>query len=327
MRPCPACPDVLIADWMLKDHIHGLHVADAFKAVNPDLHTILITGFPSRDLLAESDRFGVLQLLEKPFDLTDLREAVDRALHNGPATSHRGRPIAVIALDDKGFIRFASPRARELFELTSGGSAARHLSDVFDGDVLLDAGGMDSDWRALEPRGLPDVKWLFRARQRENDNGWLAVICPEHEQSRTTDPRVRILLDHRSRSSPILPDHGPVVVIERDGTVRRLLVSQVERIGAPLLSDDDLAVALKLLGAEPRAGTVLIDLRSRRRCHDGVGGRSEEGSSRSDGDRHGRSGQRGGSARAGCCQGASQAVAHHGSARRDVVFRLRDEPL
>ena len=35
-------PDVLIADWMLKDHIHGLHVSEVFRALNPELSTILI---------------------------------------------------------------------------------------------------------------------------------------------------------------------------------------------------------------------------------------------------------------------------------------------
>ncbi len=56
-----------------------------------------------------------------------------------------------------------------------------------------------------------------------------------------------------------LKDHGPVVVIERDGAVRRLLVSQVERVGAICYPSDDLSSALRLLDAEPRALTVLVD--------------------------------------------------------------------
>ena len=73
-------PDVLIADWMLKDHIHGLHVSEVFRALHPGLNTILITGFPSQDLLEESDRCGVSRLLEKPFDLQELQDAVRFAL-------------------------------------------------------------------------------------------------------------------------------------------------------------------------------------------------------------------------------------------------------
>jgi len=254
-----ASPDVLVADWMLKDHLHGLHVAEAFKAVNPSLNTILITGFPSQDLLAESDKLGVLQLLEKPFDLADLREAVRRAVESEPHGNGRGGPVAVVDLDAKGFIRFASRRARELFGRTPAGSEAAHLKDVLGDDIVEALAGSEPDWLALDPVGKSQEKWLVRTRRRAIDGGWLVVIFPESEQARTTDPRVRILLEHRSRPSPILPDHGPVIVIERDGAVRRLLVSQIERIGALCYPSDDLAAALKLLDAEPRVRTVLID--------------------------------------------------------------------
>lgn len=39
----------------------------------------MISGFPSKDLLSESDRCGVLQLLEKPFALEELKSAVTNA--------------------------------------------------------------------------------------------------------------------------------------------------------------------------------------------------------------------------------------------------------
>jgi DNA-binding NtrC family response regulator len=254
-----ACPDVLIADWMLKDHLHGLHVAEAFKAVNPALHTILITGFPTQDLLAESDKAGVLQLLEKPFDLADLGEAVSRAQRTGPQGNGRGRPVAVLDLDDKGFIRFASERARELFAAAGAGAEIAHLQELLGDDVADALARAEADWLPISPLGEGRDKWLLRTRRRSVDGGWLVVIFPEAERARTTDPRVRILLEHRSRPSPILPDHGPVVVIERDGAVRRLLVSQIERIGALCYPTDDLAAAIKLLAAEPRVRTVLID--------------------------------------------------------------------
>lgn len=34
-----AKPDVLVTDWMLKNHIHGLHVAEALKAVHSAVTT------------------------------------------------------------------------------------------------------------------------------------------------------------------------------------------------------------------------------------------------------------------------------------------------
>lgn len=71
---------------------------------------------------------------------------------------------------------------------------------------------------------------------------------------------MRILLDERGGSlKRTLVDRGPVVVIERDGVVRRLLVAQIERAGALCYASDDLKSALRLLAAEPRVHSVMID--------------------------------------------------------------------
>jgi DNA-binding NtrC family response regulator len=253
-----ACPDVLITDWMLKNHIHGLHVSEALKAVNPTLHTILITGFPSRDLLAESDRCGVLQLLEKPFDLQALHDALTHALDSEVQIGRRSS-IAVVETERDGSIRFVSDRARQLCSQTPAGSNPEQLHDLFTRESLGRIEAAGSEWTSVQPVGAPGLRWLVRSRGRANGGGLLLVLCSEEEQARVSDPRVRILLDHRSRSKPLLPDNGPVVVIERDGVVRRLLVSQIERIGALCYPADDIEAALKLLSAEPRARTVLLD--------------------------------------------------------------------
>ncbi len=255
-----ACPEVLVTDWMLKNHIHGLHVAEALKAVNPALHTILITGFPSKDLLSESDRCGVLQLLEKPFDLRELQAAVLRASET-KLKPGRAQPIAVVEADLDGTIRFVSQRAREIFPQDASDEPTASLQELLGVGVLDDLEAALSDWVPCEPitSGATSDRWMIRARSSGNGRGWLIVILPEDEKARTADPRVRILLDHRSRPKPILADQGPVVVIERDGAVRRLLVSQIERIGTLCYPAEDLPAALKLIEAEPRVSNVLLD--------------------------------------------------------------------
>jgi CheY-like chemotaxis protein len=205
----------------------------------------------------------VLQLLEKPFDLGELRQAVHSAVsaERRPATA---RPLAVVELDLEGKLHFVSERARELFAQTAGGSDASQLQDVLGREVISQLHTALDDWvgcatlPAVEGDDEPE-RWLVRARLLNDRAGFLVVLLCDDERPLTNDPRVRILLDHRSRSKPILPDHGPVVVIERDGAVRRLLVSQIERIGTLCYPTDDLDSALKLLVAEPRVATVLID--------------------------------------------------------------------
>jgi DNA-binding NtrC family response regulator len=257
-RAISARPDVLVTDWMLQNHIHGLQVSETFKAVNPTLHTILITGFPSQDLVAESNRSGVFQLLEKPFGLDVLRDAVSRAV-KAERSPGRGRPIAVIGVDREGNIEFASDRALELFDQSGAGRGATHLQGLFSQEALDQIESALSDWVSVTPVGAKASRWLVRARPSADMNGYLMVICTEDEKVGINDPRISVLLNYWSRSKPILPDRGPVVVIEKDGAVRRLLVSQIERIGSLCYPTDDLDAALRLLSAEPRAVTVLLD--------------------------------------------------------------------
>ncbi len=253
-------PDVLIADWMLKNHIHGLHVSEVFRALHPRLNTILITGFPSRDLLEESVRCGVSSLLEKPFDLKDLHDAVDGALSGSSTGDSLGPPIAAIAVGTGGRLEFASQRAQELFAAAKISNDVQHVAEIIGGDPLGLLAASEEDWVEVQPFAAGEDSWLMRSRRRPGNVGWLAVFCPREEEQRRSDPRVRILLDVRSEmTARSLENHGPVVVIERDGVVRRLLVSQIERVGAICYPSDDLPSALRLLSAEPRAQTVLVD--------------------------------------------------------------------
>ena len=40
-------PQVILADWMLKDHVHGLQVAETLREHRPELQILLMTGFPA----------------------------------------------------------------------------------------------------------------------------------------------------------------------------------------------------------------------------------------------------------------------------------------
>jgi DNA-binding NtrC family response regulator len=71
-------PDVVIADWMLKDDVNGLELADRLREANPELRVVLITGFPAASLKPDEARGGHLELLEKPFRMEALLDAVRR---------------------------------------------------------------------------------------------------------------------------------------------------------------------------------------------------------------------------------------------------------
>lgn len=76
-------PDVLIADWMLRGQVDGLHVANTMRAIYPALQTILITGYPSSELRARAKASRVFSFIEKPFSLTEVAGEVRRAVSAG----------------------------------------------------------------------------------------------------------------------------------------------------------------------------------------------------------------------------------------------------
>ena len=73
-------PQVLIADSLLRNEDSGLRVADALRADDPALQTIVITGFSSQSLGVRLEQARVFRCVEKPFGLDDLVGCVRDAL-------------------------------------------------------------------------------------------------------------------------------------------------------------------------------------------------------------------------------------------------------
>jgi CheY-like chemotaxis protein len=72
-------PDVLVADWMLRNDMNGLDASRILSEANPDLQTIVISGYPSAELEEQIDRQPSTQFLTKPFRPEELLQALDRA--------------------------------------------------------------------------------------------------------------------------------------------------------------------------------------------------------------------------------------------------------
>lgn len=90
-------PDVLIVDWMLRDPLNGLDLAKLLHARFPRLAIILITGYPSTRLREEiGERSWPVRVIEKPFELDELRETLRWALavKNGVDESNETPDVA-----------------------------------------------------------------------------------------------------------------------------------------------------------------------------------------------------------------------------------------
>ena len=73
-------PDLLIVDFLLKDEYYGLQVAEAMRELAPELRIIVITGYPSESLRRDALDARVFRVIEKPFHMVDLADAVRDAV-------------------------------------------------------------------------------------------------------------------------------------------------------------------------------------------------------------------------------------------------------
>jgi DNA-binding response OmpR family regulator len=72
-------PDVVVSDVRLP-YFTGLEILESLQVSARRIPVILITGFPDGDTYAQAAQLGADCVLEKPFDLGELRAAVHLAL-------------------------------------------------------------------------------------------------------------------------------------------------------------------------------------------------------------------------------------------------------
>lgn len=251
-------PQVLVVDWMLRDQMHGLHVAAALRAVHPLMQTILITGFASRDLHAAAENNEVFAFLEKPFDLQAFRDCVRSAMRT-PA----GRPplatLAVIEVDAAGAIRQANSRARELFSEAGRGDDVGRLSDLFETDVFHDPDLAADRWVSVTPRSGKLLTWNLRTQPADAEGSRLVVL------QRSSDPQylhqrlIELLLGLETSRPMSWPHSGRVLVVDGDAVARRMAVSMLEAAGAGCYAVATHEEALRLFDSDQDIQFVVLD--------------------------------------------------------------------
>jgi DNA-binding response OmpR family regulator len=72
-------PDLIVSDIRLP-YFTGLEILESLQIAARRIPVILITGFPDHDTYAQAAQLGAECVLEKPFDLGELRAAIHLAL-------------------------------------------------------------------------------------------------------------------------------------------------------------------------------------------------------------------------------------------------------
>lgn len=251
-------PNVLVADWMLQGNIHGLHVAEVLRAVCPDVRTILITGYATRDLKEHAGRAEVCEFIEKPFRLAQICEAVDHAA-NAPKSRAETLPIGLVEVDEDGCITYANAVARDLFAHTGGGSTPKHLKDLFPPDREVELDKTETRWVDLRPVGDEGVEWHARSRRWEQPKGRLYVLIPHEARHHRHHPIVRMLLGLAETGVTTWPFEGRALIIDHTPLVRRAVAYSLEGAGCLCHTAETLEAATPLLERDPGVQVVLLD--------------------------------------------------------------------
>lgn len=72
-------PDLMLLDMKIPG-MDGLDILKHVKKMDPDIKVIMMTAYGELDLIKEAIDYGALTHFTKPFDIDELRDAVNRQL-------------------------------------------------------------------------------------------------------------------------------------------------------------------------------------------------------------------------------------------------------
>src|SRR5574338_1140394 len=72
--------DLLVSDINLNDRRTGLDLLKTFRAENPTGQVVLISGFGTLETAIEAVRAGAFDYISKPFNMSEVKATVERAL-------------------------------------------------------------------------------------------------------------------------------------------------------------------------------------------------------------------------------------------------------
>lgn len=72
--------DIIIVDLTIKDGMGGIETLEALRKINPHLKSVLISGYVSDPVVINFRDYGFSEVLNKPFEIDQLREILTRLL-------------------------------------------------------------------------------------------------------------------------------------------------------------------------------------------------------------------------------------------------------
>ncbi len=245
-------PDVVVTDWMLRNHIHGLHVVETLRAFNPGTRSILITGFASNDLREDANKMQVIDFIEKPFNRDRIRKAVRQAMATEPSPPNVPLP-GVIEVDSAGAILFANPAAEKYV------GEAKSLAELFGPQEIPNLDEAQDHWIAARPRGEAAEVWHLRSQKPRVKGSRLIALKRRDDPQTMGETIIEMLLDYSEARPSRWPFQGRVMVLDDEILLRRLFVSMLEAAGAGCYGVESCSEAVRLLETDEGVKYLIHD--------------------------------------------------------------------
>lgn len=244
-------PDILVTDWLLSDHIHGIDVAEALSIACPNITTIIMTGFATADLEADARAIGVSGFLEKPFPIEFLFKAINSAK---PPKLHDDHGIAFIEIDEEGREIYANPLGKEFMQIICD-PEIDCISAKF--EELLERAS--SDWIPYYTEDNQSY-WLIRTKELYSlGNKSIFVALKEGLPSTVRENYACRLLGLPDPAVEDLTLGGHVLIVDDMEFIRRLSVTVLKKMHCVCLTAQNNAEAIRLFVHDPDIKYVLLD--------------------------------------------------------------------
>ena len=73
-------PDMIVSDLKMPGTPSGIDLIRTLRSRCPRIPIVVISGYASRDFMAKWPELGIDEFLPKPFDMTSIRNVIERAL-------------------------------------------------------------------------------------------------------------------------------------------------------------------------------------------------------------------------------------------------------
>jgi two-component system response regulator (stage 0 sporulation protein F) len=80
-------PDLVLLDMKIPG-MDGLDILKHIKSIDPSIKVIMMTAYGELDMIKEATDLGAIMHFTKPFDIDELRMAVNNQLKNEPNSSY-----------------------------------------------------------------------------------------------------------------------------------------------------------------------------------------------------------------------------------------------